>query len=55
VDSTLPVLLISAYDGSDVEDMAKEAGANGFVSGYAWGPGMKARLLALEAARRPNG
>ena len=32
VDSTVPVLLISAYDGSDVEDMAKEAGANGFVS-----------------------
>ena len=30
-------------------------GANGFVSGYAWGPGMKARLLALEAAHRPNG
>ena len=27
-----PVLLISAYDGSDIEDMAKEAGANGFVS-----------------------
>jgi CheY-like chemotaxis protein len=27
-----PVLLVSAYDGSDIEDMAKEAGANGFVS-----------------------
>ena len=32
VDSNVPVLLISAYDGSDVEDAAKEAGANGFVS-----------------------
>ncbi len=30
--SDVPVLLISAYDGSDVEDIAKEAGANGFVS-----------------------
>ena len=27
-----PILLISAYDCSDIEDTAKEAGANGFVS-----------------------
>ena len=27
-----PILLVSAYDWSDIEDMAKEAGANGFVS-----------------------
>ena len=27
-----PILLISAYDWSDIEDMAKEAGANGFVN-----------------------
>ncbi len=27
-----PILLISAYDWSDIEDVAKEAGANGFVS-----------------------
>jgi CheY-like chemotaxis protein len=27
-----PILLISAYDWSDIEDLAKEAGANGFVS-----------------------
>ena len=31
-DRDLPVLLISAYDWSDIEDQAKEAGANGFVS-----------------------
>ncbi|MBR6030295.1 MAG: response regulator [Clostridia bacterium] len=31
-DSNTPILLISAYDWSDIEDMAKEAGANGFVS-----------------------
>ena len=31
-DSDIPILLISAYDGSDIEDAAKEAGANGFVS-----------------------
>jgi CheY-like chemotaxis protein len=27
-----PILLVSAYDWSDIEDVAKEAGANGFVS-----------------------
>ncbi len=32
VCSDVPILLISAYDGSDIEDAAKEAGANGFVS-----------------------
>ena len=32
VDSHLPVLLISAYDWSDVEKQAKEAGASGFLS-----------------------
>jgi len=32
VDSNLPVLLISAYDWSDVEKKAKEVGANGFLS-----------------------
>ena len=32
IDTKVPVLLISAYDWSDIEDKAKEAGANGFVS-----------------------
>ena len=32
VGSGTPILLISAYDWSDIEDVAKEAGANGFVS-----------------------
>ena len=32
IDTKTPVLLISAYDWSDIEDKAKEAGANGFVS-----------------------
>ena len=32
LDSSTPILLISAYDWSDIEEMAKEAGANGFVS-----------------------
>ena len=32
VGSDMPILLISAYDWSDIEDKAKEAGANGFVS-----------------------
>ena len=32
VDTEIPILLISAYDWSDIEDKAREAGANGFVS-----------------------
>ena len=32
LDTNIPILLISAYDWSDIEDEAKEAGANGFVS-----------------------
>ena len=32
VDESIPILLISAYDWSDIEDQAKAAGANGFVS-----------------------
>ncbi len=31
VDSEIPILLTSAYDWSDIEDAAKEAGANGFI------------------------
>ncbi len=32
IDETIPILLISAYDWSDIEDKAKAAGANAFVS-----------------------
>ncbi|MCR4622469.1 MAG: response regulator [Clostridiales bacterium] len=32
VNSNIPILLISAYDWSDIEEAAKKAGANGFVS-----------------------
>ncbi len=32
IDTGVPILLISAYDWSDIEDKAKAAGANGFVS-----------------------
>ena len=32
IGADLPILLISAYDWSDIEDLAKEAGANGFIS-----------------------
>ena len=32
IDTRIPILLISAHDWSDIEDAAKEAGANGFVS-----------------------
>jgi CheY-like chemotaxis protein len=32
VGEHIPILLISAYDWSEIEDVAKDAGANGFVS-----------------------
>ena len=32
IDSNTPILLISAYDSSDIEDEAKELGVNGFLS-----------------------
>ncbi len=32
IDDRIPILLISAYDWSDIEDDAKKAGANGFIS-----------------------
>ena len=32
IDTNLPIMLISAYDWSDIEDKAKAAGASGFVS-----------------------
>jgi CheY-like chemotaxis protein len=32
IGADIPLLLISAYDWSDIEDIAKEAGADGFVS-----------------------
>ncbi|MBR6896594.1 MAG: response regulator [Lachnospiraceae bacterium] len=31
IDGSIPILLISAYDWSDIEERAKEAGANGFI------------------------
>ena len=32
IDSKTPILLVSSYDWSDIEEKAKAAGANGFVS-----------------------
>ena len=32
IDADIPILLMSSYDWSDIEDKAKEAGANGFIS-----------------------
>ena len=32
IDADVPILLMSAYDWSDIEDKAKDAGADGFVS-----------------------
>ena len=32
INGDIPILLTSAYDWSDIEDLAKEEGANGFIS-----------------------
>ena len=32
IDERIPILLISAYDWSDIEEAAKKAGVNGFIS-----------------------
>ena len=32
IDADVPILLISAYDWSDIEDRAKAAGVNGFIT-----------------------
>ncbi len=32
ISENIPILLISAYDWSEIEEMAREAGANGFIS-----------------------
>ena len=32
VEANIPILLISAYDWSEIEDLAREAGANGFIA-----------------------
>ena len=32
IDARIPILLTSAYDWSDIEDQAKEAGADGFIT-----------------------
>ena len=32
IQAAIPILLVSAYDWSDIEEQAKEAGASGFVS-----------------------
>ena len=32
LNADIPILLISAYDGSELEDTAKDAGINGFIS-----------------------
>ena len=45
--TTIPILLISAYDWSDIEDKAKEAGANGFVSKPLFASTLYDRINAL--------
>ncbi len=50
IDANLPILLISAYDWSDIEDLAKEAGANGFVSKPLFRSTLYDKISALTGA-----
>ena len=43
----LPILLISAYDWSDIEDAARDAGANGFVSKPLFRSNLYAKITEL--------
>ena len=43
----LPILLISAYDWSDIEDSAREAGANGFISKPLFRSNLYAKITEL--------
>ena len=52
VNARIPVLLTSAYDWSDIEDAAKEAGANGFIGKPLFRSGLYEKineLLGTEA------
>lgn len=50
----LPILLISAYDWSDIEDEAKAAGANGFVSKPLFRSTLYDRISELIGVRKKN-
>jgi signal transduction histidine kinase/CheY-like chemotaxis protein len=43
----IPILLISAYDWSDIEDEAKEAGVNGFISKPLFRSGLYEKINSL--------
>ncbi len=52
IDASVPILLTSAYDWSDIEEKAKEAGANGFISKPLFRSGLYEKismLLGMEA------
>ena len=47
IDAPVPVLLTSAYDWSDAEEAAKEAGVNGFISKPLFRSGLYERINEL--------
>ncbi len=47
IDAPIPILLTSAYDWSDIEEEAKAAGANGFVSKPLFRSGMYEKINEL--------
>jgi len=47
VSAPIPILLTSAYDWSDIEEDAKEAGANGFISKPLFRSGLYERINEL--------
>ncbi len=50
IEAKIPVLLISAYDWSDIEEAAREAGADGFVSKPLFRSTLYDRINALTGA-----
>ena len=54
VGQDVPILLISAYDWSDMEDAAKEAGINGFISKPLFRSTLYDRLNELLGGKRES-
>ena len=55
VDTDIPILLTSVYDWSDIEDLAKEAGADGFIGKPIFRSTLQKRINALLGTESKSG
>ena len=55
VDTAIPILLTSVYDWSDIEDLAKEAGADGFIGKPIFRSTLQKRINALLGTESKSG